>query len=635
MNPAVNTPETDNATPGLRVAVASGKGGTGKTTVAVNLATLLATKGVEVTYADCDVEAPNGHLFLRPTVEVSVPVTVPVPCVDTDKCTLCGACGDACRYSAIVALPRQVLTFPKLCHGCGGCRLVCTAGAVTEAPRETGVVERGRSGGIAVVQGLMTVGESMAPPVIRAVLETLPGSGIQILDAPPGTSCPVIKTVAGADVAVLVTEPTPFGLNDLKLAVEMMRALGKPFGVVINRAGLGDDRVERYCEAEGIPVLGALPNDRRVAEAYSRGLVAVTVLPEWERTFSTLWKRIVDLSKTPLSVVDTESASRRNLQDENRDVGAAPLPYRETPDVPELVIISGKGGTGKTGVSASFAALAKNAALADCDVDAADLHLVTSPEVRQSGLFSGGRHAVVETARCTACGLCQTVCRFDAIAPDASVPSTYRCNEISCEGCGVCVDACPEEAIVFEKSINGKWFVSDTRLGTMAHARLGIASENSGKLVALVRKKGREITVDRNRSLLVCDGSPGIGCPVISSLTGARGALIVSEPTLSGLHDMERAAKLCADLGVRAGVCVNKADINLDAASKIESRAEALGLVALGRIRYDESVVSAQTEGLSIVEHSNGPAADDIRRLWNNVRENLLKDDSERGVKQE
>jgi MinD superfamily P-loop ATPase len=302
-------------------------------------------------------------------------------------------------------------------------------------------------------------------------------------------------------------------------------------------------------------------------------------------------------------------------------------PFRETPTIPELVVVSGKGGTGKTGIAASLLALfghMNNAAAADCDVDAADLHLILSPENRHQGYFSGGKKALIDQSRCVGCGTCRSVCRFDAVRDEApNGRARYSVDAASCEGCGVCVDSCETHAIDLAPAVSGEWFVSDSRFGPFAHARLGIASENSGKLVSLVRTKGREAGGDAQRSLIICDGSPGIGCPVISSLTGAQLVLIVAEPTLSGLHDMKRIAKLCGVLGVKAGICVNKADLNLDVTAQIEVEAELRGILKFGRIRYDESVVAAQLKGLSVVEYNEGPASTDIRTLFEKVKVEL------------
>jgi MinD superfamily P-loop ATPase len=274
----------------MTVAVASGKGGTGKTTVAVNLA--LSLEG-PVALLDCDVEEPNAHLFLRPQWTSARAVSVPVPQVEEELCTACGACGKACRFHAIVSLQTQPLVFAELCHGCGACLLACPAGAIREVPREVGVLERGQRDGIRFVHGRLKVGTAMSGPLIRAVRSEAEQGRITLIDAPPGTSCPVVAAVRASDFVVLVTEPTPFGLNDLRLAVEMMRTLALPCGVVINRADIGDGAVRDYCAAEQLPLLMEMPEDRRLAEAYSRGEPAVLALPDWRARFQELGGRLL------------------------------------------------------------------------------------------------------------------------------------------------------------------------------------------------------------------------------------------------------------------------------------------------------------------------------------------------------
>ena len=275
----------------MRIAIASGKGGTGKTTVATNLAYVASRNGRTVAYLDCDVEEPNGHIFLKPQIENVTAVCNPVPRVDPQTCTLCGKCGDICQYSAIVCVGQKVLVFPELCHACGGCAEVCPVGAITELPREVGTVEAGRSGGIGFVQGCLNIGEALSPLVIRAVKQAQPEADLVIADAPPGTSCPVIEAVRGSDYVVLVTEPTPFGLNDLKLAVEMIRALDLPCGVVINRADLGNSQTREYCEAQRIEILADIPDDRRIAETYSRGEMVCDALPDYQPVYAKILQR--------------------------------------------------------------------------------------------------------------------------------------------------------------------------------------------------------------------------------------------------------------------------------------------------------------------------------------------------------
>lgn len=277
------------------IAVASGKGGTGKTTVAANLARV---RGAGIALLDCDVEEPNAHLFIKGELcGEPETVTLPIPEVDESLCDGCGECSRFCEYKALAVLAKRVLVFPEMCHGCGGCLRVCPKGAIREVPKRIGVVETVRAGAITLVQGRLDVGVAMSPPLIRAVKARIPKAGDAILDAPPGTSCPVIATLRETDYVVLVTEPTPFGLNDLKLAVAVVRELRLPFGVVVNRAGSGDDRVQDYCRDEWIPMLAEIPDDRRIAEAYSRGQLAVDALPEYRERFQALLDTIVGQKK--------------------------------------------------------------------------------------------------------------------------------------------------------------------------------------------------------------------------------------------------------------------------------------------------------------------------------------------------
>ncbi len=283
----------------MKIAVASGKGGTGKTTIATNLAHVASQNGHSVAYVDCDVEEPNGHLFLKPFITSRRPIGRLHPKVDGDKCTHCGLCGRICNYSAIICLGAKVLVYPELCHSCGGCLLVCRSGAIAEVLRDTGSLETGPAGAIRFVHGTLNVGEAMSAPVIRQVKAAAPRAGLVIVDSPPGTSCPVIESVRGSDFVVLVTEPTPFGLNDLKLAVAMVRALSLPFGIVINRADVGDGRTSAYCNDQGIEILAEIPDDRRVAEAYSRGLLACNAVPAFRKHLVSLLNRIC--RATPLA----------------------------------------------------------------------------------------------------------------------------------------------------------------------------------------------------------------------------------------------------------------------------------------------------------------------------------------------
>jgi len=284
----------------------------------------------------------------------------------------------------------------------------------------------------------------------------------------------------------------------------------------------------------------------------------------------------------------------------------------------EVVVLSGKGGTGKTSIVGSFAAIAKSKVLADCDVDAADLHLLLQPTIRDEHEFWSGQVAVIDQEKCTRCGLCQELCRFKAI-------DDFRVDTVSCEGCGFCANICPAEAITMTENLAGQWSISDTRYGPLVHARLGIAQENSGKLVATVRQQAREMAKKVKLDYIITDGPPGIGCPVISSLSGADLALLITEPTLSGIHDLERVLGVCHHFGVQALVCINKYDINEDNTHQIEGYCLSQGVEVANRIPFDNVVTEAIARGLPVVEYVRNGVSHQIEALWEIVSKSLNK----------
>jgi MinD superfamily P-loop ATPase len=283
--------------------------------------------------------------------------------------------------------------------------------------------------------------------------------------------------------------------------------------------------------------------------------------------------------------------------------------------VKELVVVSGKGGTGKTSLAASLAVLADRPVIADCDVDASDLHLVLSPRVKERHEFRSGHNAVIRQDDCTGCGACLAHCRFGAVVQR---PAAYAVDPFACEGCGVCVRFCPEQAIDFPERLCGEWMISETRCGPMVHARLGVAAENSGKLVSIVRREARRIAKAENHPLVIVDGPPGIGCPVIASVTGATLVLAVTEPTVSGVHDLERVLSLTRHFDIPAAVCVNKWDLNAEMTERIEDRTRKAGARIAGRIRYDRAVTLAQMQARAVVE-TEARCVEDIQRVWNGL----------------
>jgi MinD superfamily P-loop ATPase len=283
----------------------------------------------------------------------------------------------------------------------------------------------------------------------------------------------------------------------------------------------------------------------------------------------------------------------------------------------QLLIISGKGGTGKTVLTASFAALARNKVMVDCDVDASDLHLLLDPEIKEAHIFKSGLTAVMDRKKCTQCGKCREVCRFDAIKEDLTI------EQISCEGCAFCSYACPEDAIEMIETVSGEWFISETRFGPFVHAKLGIAEENSGKLVSLVKQKAKEIANQYGLDQIIIDGAPGIGCPVIASLSGVSCALIVTEPSISGLHDAVRVMDVARHFDVPVKVIINKYDLNLEMTDKIEEYCKDRGILILGKIGFDEAVVQAMVAGKTVVEYGNGKIKKSIEEIWSKISEEI------------
>lgn len=588
----------------IKIAIASGKGGTGKTLVSTNLAKTLSDMGEKVHYIDCDVEEPNGHLFLNPTNKREEVIRLLSPAgADDDKCIKCGKCSEACHYNAIAVVKDKVLFFQELCHLCGACQIVCPVDAIIEKEREIGILHHGVSGKIDLHYGLLATAEGgMSPRLIRR-LKAYAGEGINILDSSPGTACPVVETVKDADLCILVTDPTPFGLHDLKLAVAMARSLNKEPVIIVNRASYDSGKLKDYCQNQQLEIIGEIPNDRKIAESYSKGNLIIDDLPEYKVLFKEIAERVIEYAKYERKV--KKPAEKGYFFQDRQIIKKSLNPEGVSGKKPqEIVIISGKGGTGKTSLAASLSALDHSMVIADCDVDAADLHLILKPTIKERGYFSGGINAEIIQEKCTACGKCKDACRFLAIEEKVENGKTsYHINPVDCEGCGVCYLVCQDNAIEVHDAINGEWFISDTRFGPMSHARLGIAEENSGLLVTVVRDHAVYLAKKNEVSENLIDGSPGTGCPVIASLTGADYAVIVTEPTVSGLHDTKRVFDLIDFFGIKAGVVINKFDINIDMTQKIKKETEKAGKKILGLMPYDEIMTMAQIKEQSVIEY--------------------------------
>jgi len=599
----------------MNITIASGKGGTGKTTFSVNLAYALADQGKNVRLLDCDVEEPNDFLFIQPKFTQKESVKVMKPEWDEKLCTGCGKCAEACHYNAIAFIKNKVLIFNELCHSCGVCSFVCPTKALIEKPCEIGTIEAASENQpFFFAHGTLNIAEAMAPAVIRSVKKYIDPKAINILDASPGTSCPVLETITGADAAVLVTEPTPFGLNDLKLAVGLTLQKGAPTGIIINRSD-GEDRIiTEYAERVNVPVIGRIPFKREYAEAYSNGQILSKKFPELKENLLGIFDQISLLVNT------TPPEPPKEEEFTVKTTSADPFPLGEATVYKEITIISGKGGSGKTTVVSSLAMLADNTVLADNDVDAADLHLLLTPTVREAHDFVGGEKAVVDIAKCTGCGQCAEACHFKAIFSDGPMnalgKATCRIDELACEGCGLCKYVCAFDAIHTKPNVTGKWYISGTDYGPMAHARLGIAEENSGRLVTQVRNVAADLAKMLKKEYILGDGPPGTGCPVIASVSGADRVLIITEPTVSGVHDMERVLKLTRHFGIPALIIINKADLNALQAERIETIATDMRSSVIARIPFDRNVNDALMVGKTVIEYGKGPAFEAMQHVW-------------------
>ena len=557
---------------------------------------------------------------MKPAIDTEENVFLFVPVrADEEKCTQCGRCVEACHYNAIAMIKNKLLFFPELCHACGACQVVCPVDAIIEEEKKIGVLKHGKSGKINVHYALLATAEAgMSPRLVKKV-KKYSGKGVNILDSPPGTACPVVETVKDVNLCVLVTDPTPFGVNDLKLAVDMAREIGQEPVVLVNRAQYFNNDLKEYCAKEQLEIIGEIPDDRKIAEVYSEGGIAVEKLSQYFELFQKITSRIIECAQKEREVKKVERTEnsyrdKRLVEKSKQDVAFK----GKKPD--ELVVISGKGGTGKTSLTASFAALAQNIVISDCDVDAADLHLILKPDIQESGYFSGGVRVEINQETCTSCGRCKQVCRFSAIEEKMiNGKAVFSIDPVACEGCGACFWACKDNAIQVEDAVNGEWFVADTRLGPMSYAKLGVAEENSGRLVSLVRSKESRIAQKTNRNKAIIDGAPGTGCPVIASLTGADYALIVTEPTVSGIHDLERILDVTRHFRIKSGVVVNKYDLNEKMTKKIKDLVEKGNFEFMGVIPYDEKFTQAQMKGLSVVEYGEGEAVESIKRIWEKI----------------
>jgi MinD superfamily P-loop ATPase len=598
----------------LKIAISSGKGGTGKTFVATNLAYVLSTQGNKVNYLDCDVEEPNGYLFLHPEISNEEKINIMAPAeIDKEKCNNCRKCIEACAFNAIASVKDKMLIFKQLCHACGACKIACSENAIIFKEREIGSIKTGKANKVDISYGELKTGEgAMTPRLIKKVKKHINPEAINFIDTAPGTSCPVVEAVSEVDLVVLVTDPTPFGINDLKLSVDMCRMVGHEPVILVNRADYKNNDLQDYCEKEELNIVGEIPDDRRVAELYSEGKMASCNLEEYKKLFLQISDRIIRRAQLDLEPRAVTNIQNRNLKNTLNAIAAqAEIPQS---NYKEIVIISGKGGTGKTTITGAFVSLASNLLITDCDVDAADLHILLSPEVQEGYLFSGGKRARINPSKCINCGRCYEVCKFQAIKKE---DDKFTVDGLSCEGCNTCSLVCPADAIELKEAVNGELYIAKSRFGNMVHAKLYAAEENSGKLVSLIRQIARDRVADKNIELSLNDGAPGTGCPVIASITGANYAVVVTEPTVSGIHDAKRVFELCSFFNIKAGLIINKSDINLAKAKELEKVALGFEVDLLGMVPYDKSTTEAQMQNKTLIEYDkNSPASLAVIEIW-------------------
>ena len=582
----------------MHIAIASGKGGTGKTLVATNLAVALG----RAAYVDCDVEGANGALFLDPHILETRPARSPIPKA-TDACTGCGACARACRFGALAALKTGPLVFAELCHACGACAAACPEGAIQWESHSLGTVRTGtwRAGltrHMPFADGELATGQVRAAGVIAEVKRAVADAPFTVLDCPPGCSCAVAEALQGADVALLVTEPTPFGLSDLEKAVGLVEYLGIPHAVILNRSDLGGTDVAAFCRTRAIPVVMDLPYDARLARACAEGRLVYRAVRPHRKAFDALAQGLATHTlrlKRPVPAPDAIVAQEADQGPANERC----IDIQRPPDLVQVAVVSGKGGTGKTSLTASLADSVGRLGVADADVDAANLHLLLKPKDETHLPFSGAYFATIDPDRCRGCGVCANECRFGAISlePRAVV------DPLRCEGCGLCALVCPlagteEMPVRIAPRLSGFAHDGTTATGALARGELLAGGEASGKLVTLVRQLAESRAGPDAVSWLLIDASPGTGCPVNAALTGTDLAVAVTEPSQSGLHDLQRVLDLAHWFNVPAVVVINKADVCPELADRIAHVAAQRGAELVGRVPFDRTVPEDLARGI-------------------------------------
>lgn len=594
----------------MKITIASGKGGTGKTTLALSLASYFSKeKKMSTHLVDCDVDASNAHLFMKKNADKSIDAFVKKALLQEELCDGCRICVDVCNYNAITVLLNKAMIFDELCHSCGACVYACPQKAILFKDKAIGrfhFIDKDQD--FKLSWGELNIGEVQAPDLIAQLKDMPREEEIIIYDASPGAGCPVRETMMGSDLVLLVTEPTPFGLNDLKMAAALAVKMGIPTAIIVNRSREEKDVISDFAQESGLPIIGRIPFDKRYARSCSEGKILMDEHQELGQELAKIADIILaGIPKTEtlpaLKVTQFEEQPLYETQGQSKDKGTL-----------EFVIMSGKGGTGKTTLSSALAELTRDSLFFDGDVDASNLPILLKGSRSSEKRFIGGKKALIDANDCIHCDLCVQNCHFNAITKD------HQIIPAACEGCGFCEILCPEKAISMHDAETGYVFLSESPRGPVSHAYLHIGEENSGKLVSQVRDQSYSVSHNRKLKQILGDGPPGTGCPVIAATTGADLAIIVTEPGMSAIHDMKRAVRLTKHFQLKTVVVINKADMNSEQKELIYEFCLKENIPVIGEIPFDEKVEQALRKEISVINYPESLAAKAINNIYETLK---------------
>ena len=599
----------------FNLAICSGKGGTGKTTIALSLAHVLANSAnisKPIKLLDFDVEEPNSHLFVSIKDEKRLSVTTEKPRWNMEKCISCGKCAKKCRYNAIALMKGKPILIDDLCHSCGTCELICPTDAIYFEHEEIGHIRHGSIGPMDFAVGELNIGQALAPKVIAGLKQQFLPDGINIIDGPPGTACPAQKTIENSSACLLIAEPTRFGHHDLQLSLKLCNSLQVPTGILINKSSEDDNIIVDLAKEYNCQIVGKISNKRQYAEAVAAGKILSNEFPEIEEELLRAFSKLLDAA-------NEKSAPQIPERELQHHLILKPEVTQTSDEIPtEITVLSGKGGTGKTTITASFAALSSSRNYSDCDVDAANLNLLLGGRTwKQEEVFAGSE-AEISSIKCIACGKCSENCRFGAIYQDKT-SGKFVVNPVACEGCGLCIEICPVHAITDYPAKTGDLMVGKKDNSQLVHAELVTGGENSGKLVTSVRNMAQKVSHEFPVDWILSDGPPGIACPTIAAISGTDRVILVTEPGVAAFHDLKRIIKLVRHFGLTAEIVINKADLNSDITAQIYDLTKHKGVKVLGEVPYDETINQALKQGTPVVKFNEGKASKAIQEIWKKV----------------